>query len=628
MSAIVAAVALFANATWLAAETIVDRTDPDHWVLWRCGSFPFPTKMTPRDPELLPEGPPVDFGAGGSELVIVLPEPPIEGYDGAALRAMVRLIRKKTPRAETAAVSALTSAQRQKHLLVLGSGADANRASNDCARGLLDGFDSGGYRITHLPSPFATGKRMILALGVDPRGAWAAAAVLAFAIHPQAERLGELREPWPVRIGDGTYWAAFEAENRGEPAGLSTMAATASLPKPKPRVPFGVRIWGSPMPTLASYRRLMHSLAGLDINTIVVQPGGWPDSPDCRPLFRAALDAASSEGLFTVMYAGNEIEAHLPAPLTDNHKAIVAALADHPGLLGWHLYNQLAARLTPAQHDLVREQMRWICGRTDKPVANEVVWGHNLVEPPADKVALIDDLKSCGMTALATDYAPIGGWSQKPDLSRWEGRLRAAQRFGLPLEAVLQAHVPFLEPRVPRDVELRSQFWWALAGGARAYYFECAYNFTHFSNRGLLTWDLREQADGRCAEVRRLAAIVSRLEPLIAEGQPDHSAETAALGVKIVSNHGGPIALRFRRAPDGTRWLLLINPSLDEAGTATLTLGAGAGALTVEELVPGSGAMPFSAMQPLVARIAPGGGACFRLSPSLRSDPGQGTRSP
>ncbi len=610
---VIALATIIAAVSPLSAETIVDRSDPDRWVLWRCGPFPFPTTMTPLDPELLPDGPPIDFGAGGGDLVIVLPEPPLAGPDGAALRAMVRLIRKKTPRADMVAVASLTPTQRRKHLLVLGSVTDADRLAEGCARGMLDGFDPGGYRITHVPSPFATGKRMILALGSDPRGAWAAAAILAFAIHPQAERLGELREPWPVRVGDGTYWAAFEAENRGEPAGVSPLAASTPLAKPKPRVPFGVRIWGSPMPTLASYRRLMHSLARLDINTIAVQPGGWPDTRDCGPLFRAALDAAWSEGLFTIMYAGNEIEAHLPAPLTENHKTIVGALADHPGLLGWHLYNQLSAKLTPAQRDLVREQMRWICGRTHKPVVNEVVWGHNLVDPPDDKIALIDDLKSWGMTALATDYAPIGGWTRQPDLTRWEGRLLAARRFGLPLEAVLQAHVPFLDPRVPRDVEMRSQFWWALAGGARAFYFECAYNFTHFSNRGLLTWDLREQGDGRCDEVRRLAAIVRRLEPLIAEGQPDDSAETAALGLKVASTHGGPVALRLRRAPDGTRWLLLINSSLDQAATATLTVGADAPALTVEELVPDSGSMPFTPLRPLVARIAPGGGACFRF---------------
>src|SRR5262249_32588425 len=154
--------------------------------------------------------------------------------------------------------------------------------------------------------------------------------------------------------------------------------------------------------------------------------------------------------------------------------------------------------LTPPQRELVREQMQWLSARTARPVANEIVWGHNLVEPPADKVALVDDLKRWGMTALATDYAPVGGWSREPDLGRGGGRLLSARRFGLPLDAVLQAHVPFLDPRLPRDVDLRNQFWWALAGGARAFYIECAYNFTHFSNRGLLTWDLHEQADGRC----------------------------------------------------------------------------------------------------------------------------------
>jgi hypothetical protein len=605
-----------AGAGTQAAETIADRVDPERWILWRCGPFPFPAAMAPRDPELLPEGPPIDFGEMGADLVVVLPEVMAPGYEGDALRAMVRLIRKKTPRAETASTDSLTSAQRQKHLLVLGGEADAERLTAGAGRGLLAGFDSGGYRITRRRSPFAPGRWLILGLGADPRGTWAAAAVLAFAIHPQADRLGELRAPWPVHMGDGTYWAAFDAENRGEPDGVSPAANHGVAPAPRPRVPFGVRIWGSPMPTPASYGRLMRALAGLEINTVVVQPGGWPDTPDCVPRVRAALDAAWSEGLFTILYVGNEIEAHKPAPLSASHEAMVTALDDHPGLLGWHLYNQLAATLAPAERELVRVQMLWLRAHTSKPVANEVVWGHNLVEPPADKVALVDDLKRWGMSALATDYAPVGGWVRQPELSRWEGRLLAVRRFDLPLEAVLQAHVPFLDPQVPRDVELRSQFWWALAGGARAFYFECAYNFTHFSNRGLLTWDLREQSDGRCAEIRRLAGIARRLAPLIADGETDDTAETAAFGLRVEPTSGEAIALRLRRAAGGTRWLLLINPALDQAVTTTVTLDAHAPALRLEELVPGpapgSVSIEFKPGRPLVARIPPAGGACFR----------------
>jgi hypothetical protein len=603
----------------LAAETIVDRVDPARWALWRCGELPFPTAMIPRDPELLPEGPPIGFGERGEDLVIVLPDRPAPGRDGESLLGMVRLIRQKTPRAETATARSLTEAQRQRQLLVLGTAADAEGVAAGCAAGLLEGFEAGGYRITHRPSPFRAGKRLVLGLGTDARGLWAAAGVLAFAIHPRAERLGELREPWPVRLGDGVYWAPFDAENRGEPADRPAAPAVTLPASTRPRVPFGVRIWGSPMPTLPSYRRLVHALAALRINTIVVQPGGWPDLPDCGPRFRSALDAARDEGLSTVLYAGNEIDAHLPAPWTASYREMVAAVDGHPGLLGWHLYNQLSARLTPPQRDLVREQMQWLCARTARPVANEIVWGHNLVEPPADKVALIDDLKRWGMGALATDYAPVGGWSREPDLSRWEGRLLAARRFGLPLEAVLQAHVPFLDPRLPRDVELRNQFWWALAGGARAFYFECAYNFTHFSNRGLLTWDLHEQPDGRCAEVRRLADVARRLEPLIADGQPDDRPDTLSLGLKLVPARDGDadaaVALRLRRAADGTRWLLLINHSLDRAATATVTLGPDAPALTAEELVPGTGMVPFTSGRSLVARVPPGGGACFRLEP-------------
>jgi hypothetical protein len=35
-------------------------------------------------------------------------------------------------------------------------------------------------------------------------------------------------------------------------------------------------------------------------------------------------------------------------------------------LLGWHLYNQLAAKVTPEQRDLVREQLAWLRSVSDK----------------------------------------------------------------------------------------------------------------------------------------------------------------------------------------------------------------------------------------------------------------------
>jgi hypothetical protein len=625
-----------ALAAWMAGivtaeeeEEIVDRVDPARWVLWRCGPFPFPTSMTPHDPERLPLGPPIDFGEGGRDLVIVVPAAaPTGGSDSDALQGMVRLIRKKTPRAEVTTLVSLSPVQRRKHLLAFGLASEVGRIAPAVSSAGFDGFGPGGYRLTHRASPFAPSKRLIVGMGRDPRGVWATAAILAFAIHPRADRLGELGGSWPVHLGDGTYWTPFEAENRGETPREESPAFSASAmsaaKRGRPLVPFGVRIWGSPMPTMPSYRRLVRALAGLEINTIVVQPGGWPDLPkaECTASFREALDAAWAEGLSTVLYAGNEIDGHLPSPLTANHEAIVAAVADHPGLLGWHLYNQLTSRLSPAQRELVRAQMRLVGehARRGRPLANEVVWGHNLVEPPADKIALIEELKSWGMTALATDYAPIGGWSREPDPSRWEGRLRAAQRFKLPLEAVLQAHVPFLEPRVPTDLEVRNQYWWALAGGARAFYFDCAYNFTHFSNRGLLTWDLREQDDGRCAEIRRLAEATRRLEPLIARGEPDEGAETAALGLRLEAEEAheaekeAGLALRVRRTPDGARWLLVINKSLDRARHATITLADTAPRFDAREVVPGSDASSFAPGSPLVARIPPGGAACFRLS--------------
>jgi len=572
--------------------------------------FKFPTRLHPRVPELLELGPPVDFGTGGADAVIVQPDGLGSENDAQALRGMIRLIQQKMPHAPIVTTAALTAEQRRRHLIVLGTAKD----NLDLAgTNFLDGIGAGGYRLRAIINPAEGSKRVLLALGADLRGAWAVAGVLAYSIHPQAARLGELREPWPVRMGDGTYWVPFEAEHTGAVAASAKQELAAADAPPRPRVPFGVRIWGSPMPPIDTYRRIVTALRGLGANTVVVQSGGWPDLPDCGPLFRDAVEAGWREGLHTILYAGNEMDAHLPAPLTDGHRALVAATKDHPGLLGWHLYNQLRGELTPEQRALVEQQMRWLRSVSGKPIANEIVWGHNVAEMPAVKAQLITDLKSWGMNAVAHDYAPVGGWTLKPDMSLWETRLSQFRRFDVAPEAVLQAHVPFLDPRVPKDVELRNQFWWAMAGGARAFFIECAYNFTHFSNRGLLTWDLREQPDSRCDEVRRLAETVRRLEPMIADGQPVAGKLWTALGAKVTETHGGAVALRLKRTPDGTLWLVLINKSLDRASRATVTLAVDAPHFTTQEITPGTGPREFSPERRLVAEIPPGGGACFRL---------------
>ena len=496
------------NAT---AEEFTDRADPSRWILWRCGPLPFPTTIVPMVPETLAAGPVIEFGKFGKELCVVLPDGLGDGYADRALHAMAALlVHDKGRNTGTVTAKDIGPEQREKHLLLLGrleTNPVVREVLGNAAGDYMKGIPPGGYRIGSLPSPFANGRSAILALGADADGAWAAAGIMAFSIRPQQNRLGAVKG-FPVKAPEGMSWARFDASYTGRRDHVELPPVPSPKPE-RPRVPFGVRLWGSPMPTLDSYQRLIRALKPLGINTIVVQLGGWPDLEDAAGRCRTALDVAYREGIFTVLYAGNEMAGHLPAPLTENHRAIVAACDNHPGLLGWHLYNQLASKLTPEQRALVEEQTRWLSGLTNKAVGHEIVWGHNAASIPDDKVQLIHDCKAWGMNVVASDYAPIGGWTKDADLSRWEARFLNLRSFGLPTEAVLQAHVPFLDPAVPAAAEVRNQFWWAMAGGARAFYFETACLYTHFSFRGILSWDLRPLPDGRYDEIRALAATAS-----------------------------------------------------------------------------------------------------------------------
>lgn len=105
-------------------------------------------------------------------------------------------------------------------------------------------------RIQHLKY-----KCVILALWRDMRGAYSAGAVLCHAIHPNKEGVNELTS-WPVKVPAGCYWLPFEAS--ASPQKVEVTGPLDSAP-PKPLVPFAVRVWGSPMPTLPSYQRLVRS---------------------------------------------------------------------------------------------------------------------------------------------------------------------------------------------------------------------------------------------------------------------------------------------------------------------------------------------------------------------------------
>jgi hypothetical protein len=157
-----------------------------------------------------------------------------------------------------------------------------------------------------------------------------------------------------------------------------------------------------------------------------------------------------------------------------------------------------------------------------------------------------------------------------------------------------------------------NEFWWAVAGGARAFIFETAYLFTHISVRGILGWDLHPLPDGRYDEIRNLAAIARRIEPMITNSRPASAAETAASGISLEPSVG-KVALRLRHGKDGTLYLLLINPSLDSSVRARIVAAPNGIAFRARELAPDDGTYDFEAGHELTAAIPPGGGACFQL---------------
>jgi hypothetical protein len=287
---------------------------------------------------------------------------------------------------------------------------------------------------------------------------------------------------------------------------------------------------------------------------------------------------------------------------------------DHPGLLEWHLYNQLAADMPAADYQMVRDQVEWLRSVSGKRVGVEVVWGHGLTEIPESKARLIRDLKSWGVEVVAHDYAPIGGWTKKPILGNWEPRLRALRPFGVTAEAVLQSHVPFLDPTLPTREELRNQFWWCVAAGAEGYFVECAYLFNHFSLRGLLSWTLEPLPDGRCAELPQLAGILRRIEPMLVHSRPSTADEIAQTGIRIATPQANA-ELRMRSAGDGGIYLLLVNKSLDAATTLELILDRNNVSYEADELVGGNRSQHFSSNQRVRASLPAGGGACYRLVP-------------
>jgi hypothetical protein len=590
------------------------RADPDSWSLWRAAPIPFPDSITPRVPELL-QGPPlIDFQKDCSDLTIIMPDGLGDDYDSKALRFTQRFIVDKARKASVATASQVTPAQLQHHLIVLGTPQNnvfVARILGSQSSSFLEGIRPGGYHIQAVDNPEAPGKRVILAVGSDLRGAYAAGLILCHAIHPNKEGVNTLQN-WVPNLPSGCYWLPFEAK-ASPPEKEFEVTAPPTPPPPKPRVPFAVRVWGSPMPTLASYQRLVRTLKATGMNSIVVQSGGWVDLPNAPEIFRHALDIAWQEGIYTMLYVGNEEEAHKSAPLTPNHKAVILATKDHPGLLAFHLYNQLGTGDSPEQYRDLEAQVRWVRSVTDKPISVEVVWGHNSVPIPPEKQKLMRDLKLWGVDVIGTDYAPIGGWAQTPDLTRWEQKMLALRPIEDKTEVLLQAHVPFVGATVPSAGQVRNQFWWALAGGVRGFFVEASYIYAHFSMRGLLSWDLQPLEDGRFAAVHEIAADAQKLAEFACDAHIASPEETEAAGIGFTAPPKR-LHLRIRVKADGARFALLINEDLDKPASARLTVREGH-RYKVTDALSGKERGVFDSARQMAVTAPPGGAVVLRLAP-------------
>jgi hypothetical protein len=580
--------------------------DPAAWSEWRTGPIPFPTFMRPAVPETLQGGPAVDFGKSGGDLAVILPDPGEGGASQKALAVVAGWLARKAPKYIVTTPSQLSAQARLRHWIVFGTvgdNAEARKILGDGASGFMKGIGAGGYHILTVPQPSAPGRKAILAMGADPQGAWRAALVAYFSFH----QAGSAQQGWPVPLPAQPFWTPYEAKCCADSAPPPARPRQIS----RPRIPFGIRTWGSPTPTLATYERMIRALAGYRINTIVLFPGGWQDIPGAGEVCRRALDLAYWAGIYTVLYVGNDENAHLPAPLTARHKEIVMAVKDHPGLLSWQLYNQLTDQLSEAQRTMVREQVQWLRSVSDKPVGMEIVWGHNTGPAPVGKASLIRDLKSWGVTEFHHDYAPIGGWSKDHRLELWERRLQWFNLLSLLPWAVLQGHTPFLGPVQPTRAEVRNQFWWCAAAGARGFLFEAAYIFNRFSNRGLLTWGLEPVPDGRLEEIGGLAGVVHSLEDMLLTSKP--SADS--LGFRI-GRGADKVALRLRRSGENVMYAVLINQDLQASASA-------------ECIVPGdwkpveiaTGRTMQASQGKVTVNLPPGGGACLRLTREQEGKP-------
>lgn len=599
---------LLHETSCVAAPGSTSKSDPAAWILWRAAPIAFPDRISPQVPELMQGEPLIDFTNNGSDLTIVIPDGLGDDFDSRALDWAKRYVIDKVRKARVTTASKVSGEDLKHHLLCLGTMQNNAFAARIAGSSFLEGITPEGYRIKTADHPVNKSKRVILALGADMKGAYSAGAVMCHAIHPNKPGVNELRG-WPVKVPPGCYWIPFEAKAAPPVSGYEKTPLPDSTP-PKPRVPFAIRVWGSPMPDHPSYQRLVRALKPTGVNTIVVQSGGLVDLPDAAQRFVSLLDIAWQEGIYTCLYVGNEENAHSSAPLTENHKAVVLATKDHPGLLAFHLYNQLGTKDSPEQYKDLEQQVRWISS-FGKPTSVEVVIGHNRIEVPPDKAKLLRDLKSWGIDVIGTDYAPIGGWSNKPDLMRWETKMLAWRPYEDKTEVLIQAHAPFVGAAVPSKEQVRNQFWWALAGGVHGYFVEVSYNVTHMSMRGLVGWDFKPLPDGRYEAVTEIAADSQKMVEFVTETEMVKAEEVGlAFAEPSQSLH-----LRARKKADGTLFALIINEDLARAHGTKLSVKEGT-AYRVTDVLSGKDRGKIDPSRKMVVSVPEADAVCLKLQPA------------
>jgi hypothetical protein len=523
--------------------------DSSQWSGWRSGPIDFPTYMNPVVPETLTGGEPIDLGSTGKGLVAILPD---KVGDDAYAKALLRVGRwylgkSKGKGAELLKASDFNDAYHSRNIILLGTLKENKLAQEILSKvpsNYMEGILPDGYHIKVLDNPWDKSKKVILALGNNSKAAYSAALVVYYSIHGSTH-LGEVGKyhRWPVDLPQGFYWAPFEAKYVGCKETPELTKKTGKITPPK--IIFGIRTWNSPTPTLNTYKRIIDVFKDYGINTINIESGGWQLMDNAAEICYEAIDYAYKRGIFTQLYVGNDSKAHYPADITNRHREMAEATKDHPGLLSWRLYNQLTSELSDEHNKMLKDQAAWLKSISDKPIGMEIVWGHSTGPMPENKIQLTKDLKSWGVISL--------------------------RRFDDEPFAVLQAHVPFTVPTLATRVELRNQFWWALAGGAKGFFYEVAFNFNHFSNRGLLTWTVKPVPDGRLHEIKRLGTIVTKIDDVIAGSKPLQKDNKDAPKV-ILNARNKDIETRALLTADKKYCILIINNDLEKKSVVSFNL--------------------------------------------------------